>query len=93
MIDLAQLEQLKYSETGTTASGESVDLSAVAIEGTTAGERLESFLGQVRNPYDYRVGKTKVHISFAPDGAPLEDKLKAYFMGLKQNAFGAQINP
>lgn len=93
MIDPAQLDKLEHPETGTTASEELVDISDVMVDGTTAAERLESFLRQVKNPYYYKVGKTRVHISFAPAAPPLEDKLKAYFMGLKQNAFGTQINP
>lgn len=93
MIDLEQLSRLKYPETGTIVFDELVDISDVTIVGTTAAERLESLLSQISNPYYYRVGKTRVHISFAPDTAPLEDKLKEYFIALKQNAFGAQINP
>ena len=93
MIDLTQLEQLKNPETGAIAFEKLVDISDVAIVGTTAAERLESLLSQISNPYYYRVGKTRVHISFASDAVLLEDKLKAYFIGLKQNTFGAQINP
>ena len=87
MIDLAQLDALKRSETGAAAVGELVDLSDVAIAGTTAAERLESLLSQISNPYHYTVGKTTVHISFASGAAPLEDKLKAHFIALKQKAF------
>lgn len=93
MMDLAQLEQLKDPETGAVAFEKLVDISDVTIAGTTAAERLESLLSQISNPYYYKVGKTRVHISFASGAAPLEEKLKAYFMGLKQHAFGAQINP
>lgn len=93
MIDTERLDQMKRPETGTAAFGKLTDLSDVTIEGMTGEERLESFLSQISNPYHYRVGKTAVHISFAPGAAPLGDKLKAYFIGLKQNAFGAQINP
>lgn len=93
MIGMAGLEKLKYPEISAIAPEELVDISDVAIVGTTAAERLESLLSQISNPYYYKVGKTTVHISFAPDAAPLEDKLKAYFIALKQNTFGAQINP
>lgn len=90
---MEELEKLKHPEINTTAPGKPVDISDVTIAGATAAERLKSFLDQVSNPYCYKVGKMTVHISFAPGAAPLEDKLKAYFIGLKQNAFGAQINP
>ena len=93
MIGMAQLEKLKYPEVGTIAPEKLIDISDVTIMGKTAAERLESLLSQMPNPYYYKVEKTAVHISFAPDAAPLEDKLKAYFIGLKQNTFGAQINP
>lgn len=90
---MAELEKMKHPEINKAASEKLADISDVAIVGTAAAERLESLLSQVSNPYYYKAGKTTVHISFAPDAAPLEDKLKAYFIGLKQNAFGAQINP
>lgn len=93
MIDMTQLEQLEHPDASAIAPENLVDLADVTIEGTTAAERLESFLSQIKNPYHYKVGKTTVHISFVPGAPPLEDKLKTYFMGLKQNAFGAQINP
>ena len=93
MTDMAQIDQWEDSKTGAMAPGELADLSDVMIEGITAAERLESLLRQIKDPYCYKVGKTAVHISFASGAAPLEDKLKTYFTALKQNAFGAQINP
>lgn len=93
MISMTELEKLEHPETDAVAPEKLVDLSDVAVVGERAAERLESFLNQVSNPYDYRVGKTRVHLSFAPDAAPLADKLKAYFIGLKQQAFGVQENP
>lgn len=93
MIGMAELEKMKCPEISTIAPEKLTDISGVTIVGTTAAERLESLLSQVSNPYYYRVGKMRIHISFAPGAAPLEDKLKAYFIALKQNAFGAQINP
>ena len=96
MIRSKQLDK-RLSETerieAESAAHEPVDLAEVGITGMTAAERSESFLSQTSDPYCYKVGKTTVHISFAPDAAPLEDKLRAYFMGLKQKAFGAQTNP
>lgn len=93
MIDPARSDKLKPPETGAAAPEKLTDIADVAITGTTAEERLESLLSQLSNPYCYQVGKTTVHISFAPDAAPLADKLKAYFIGLKQGAFGAPLDP
>lgn len=93
MIDREQLDKMKDIEAGGIAPEELVDLAEVKVTGETAAERLESFLSQIRNPYCCKVGKTPVRFSFVLGAAPLEDKLKAYFVGLKQNAFGAQINP
>lgn len=93
MIGMAELEKMKRPEISTITPEKLTDISDVTIMGTTAAERMESLLSQISNPYYYRVGKTRVHISFAPDAPLLEDKLKAYFIALKQNAFGAQINP
>ena len=91
MFDLDQLDRLKYTEIDSAATDKLVDIVDVRIGGTTAGERLDDFLKQIANPYHYKVGNTPIHITFMPDGKPLEEKLKAYFLFIKQNAYGAQI--
>lgn len=91
MVSLEQLDKMKYAEIGEGASSPLVDIRDVCIEGQTYEKRLCSFLSQVVNPYCYKVGDTPVRISFLPEGKPLEEKLKTYFLFIKQNTFGAQI--
>lgn len=54
------------------------------IDGATAAERLTSLVGQISNPYCFKVGKTPVRIMFKPGEKPIEEKLRAYFLSLKQ---------
>ena len=83
MIDKALLEHLAGSNPANTPPDMLQDITEVSISGETAYQCLECFLSQVRNPYCFRVGKTPVRISFCAGEKPLEEKLRAYFMGLK----------
>jgi len=42
-------------------------------------ERIRDFIRQIRNPYCFRVGKVAVKVSFAENGATLEDRLESLF--------------
>ena len=83
MIELNILEKMSESSVNETASGDLKDIMQIEIKGTTIGQKLENYLSQVENPYYFRVGKTPVRISFNNTEKPLEEKLKAYFLGLK----------
>ena len=36
-------------------------------------ERIKSYVQQVKHPYDFRVGKVKVHISYAGESKTIND--------------------
>lgn len=84
MIELNLLEKMSESSVNETASGDLKDIMQIEVKGTTIGQKLENYLSQVENPYYFRVGKTPVRISFNNAERPLEEKLKAYFLGLKR---------
>ena len=43
-------------------------------------ERIREFIRQIRNPYCFRVGKVAVKVSYAENGASLEERLESLFM-------------
>lgn len=66
-----------------TAPDQLSDILNVEIRGETAVQRLESCPAQVGSPYCFLVGDTPVRISFQSCGETLEQKIKSYFLGLK----------
>ncbi len=78
MIDLDELERLAEAPGG--AEAELTDIEGFVPEGDTPEQRLESLLRQVGNPYLFRVGKTKVRLTFT-GGATLEERLRQYLAG------------
>lgn len=66
-----------------TAPDQLSGLLNVEIRGETAVQRLESYLAQAGSPYCFRVGDTPVRISFQSCEETLEQKIKSYFLGLK----------
>ncbi|MCI9171093.1 MAG: hypothetical protein HFF42_09240 [Lawsonibacter sp.] len=84
MIDKNLLEALSCVSIQDAVSKPLKDILEMQFSGETAGQRLERYIFQVDNPYCFRVGDTPVKISFNPDGEALEQKLKAYLIGLKR---------
>lgn len=64
---------------------ETADLLTVTIAGETPAQRLESYLAQVGNPYHGRVGQTPVRLFFHDEERPLPEKLRSYFLSLKNS--------
>lgn len=83
MIDTKTLKNGERSPAAEAAPECLRDIREADIAGAAPCQRLERYLSQVGNPYCFRVGKTPVRISFKPRGEPLEDKIRAYFLGLK----------
>lgn len=86
MINKEELSVLAQSEIKGVNPNTLPDLLSVQINGSTAVERLDSFLSQVKNPYCAKVGKTPVKISFVGEKT-LEQHLKSHFIALKTNDF------
>lgn len=83
MIDKNLLEDMSRIKIKDVAPDLLQDILTVEVSGETASQRLESYLDQVGNPYCFRVGNTPVRISFKSCEETLDNKIKSYFMGLK----------
>lgn len=83
MIDKSLLEELSQVKIKEAAPDQLFDILDAEICGETAVRRLESCLAQVGNPYCFRVGNTPVRISFKSCEETLDEKIKSYFLGLK----------
>lgn len=83
MIDKNLLEDMSHIKIKDVAPDRLQDILTVEVSGETASQRLESYLDQVGNPYCFRVGNTPVRISFKSCEETLDNKIKSYFMGLK----------
>ena len=84
MVSMEQLEKMRLSPLDNEGADALTDISEVCIQGENALERLESLLRQVKNPYYFKVGKTPVRITFTQSAVPLEEKIKAHFISLRQ---------
>ena len=83
MIDKNLLEDMSHIKIKDVAPDLLQDILTVEVSGKTASQRLESYLDQVGNPYCFKVGNTPVRISFKSCEETLDQKIKSYFMGLK----------
>ena len=83
MVTVEQLEKMQNSSIKGVGPDTLADILDVEISGDTPAERLDCFLAQVTNPYCFRVGKTPVRISFISDEKTLENKLKSYFISIR----------
>ena len=83
MIDKNLLENMSHIELKNVDPALLQDILEIKISGKTAGQRLESCMAQVGNPYCFRVGNTPVRISFRSCEETLDEKIKSYFWGLK----------
>ena len=64
-IDSCELEEL-------------VDIRDVKIDRTLPKEeRIKTFLAQIKNPYCFRVGDVKVHVSYADNTRTLDDNFSS----------------
>lgn len=84
MMNVEALDALARADI-TEQSGEvPADISLISVQGDTPQERFASYVGQVKNPYRFKVGKIPVKISFSANGPTLEDTLTRFFIGIKK---------
>lgn len=85
MLTTEQLEELKALESNQIDRSQLVDIRDVQIDmSLPIGERIKSYLEQIKNPYHFLYGNCAVHVRFEENGKPLSDKLKSYFTSLKK---------
>ena len=77
------LEQMKNVDIRTVDPDSLVDILDIQINpDQPKEERIRDFVRQVGNPYCFRAGGVAVKVSFAEDGATLEDRLESLMMKL-----------
>ncbi len=83
-LDLLSAERLaQMSSVDITRIGALADISKISVDpAQPRQERLERYLGRIKNPYCFLYGHTPVKLVFDPSGKPLEELLLSYFDGL-----------
>jgi hypothetical protein len=85
MLNVQQLDAMSRIDIAEADRDNLVDIASIRIDpDLPAVERMESYIGQVKNPYLFRSGDTVVRVRFDPNGAKLGDVLKRHFIGLKR---------
>ena len=84
MINKAQLEQMKNVDITKVDRNALVDVRSVHIDASLPGEqKMQSYLGQIKNPYCFLCGDTPVKIRFVSEEKSLKQSLYNYFVNLK----------
>ena len=77
------LEQMRNTDILTVDPDTLVDYNDITINTSLRGdERLLDFIGQIKNPYCFKYGKTVIKVSFADTEATLEDRLEKYLLSI-----------
>ena len=87
MVDIKSLEMMSKKGMTEMERDSLSDILDVTIVGENPVQRLESYLDQTGNPYCFRVGKTPVRLLFHNEEKTLQEKLKSYFLSLKNSDF------
>lgn len=87
MVDIKSLEMMSKKSITELERDSLSDILEVTIVGETPVQRLECYLSQTGNPYCFRVGKTPVRLLFHNEEKTLQEKLKSYFLSLKNSDF------
>jgi phage terminase large subunit len=57
-----------------------VDIRDVEVdERLSVNDKIQEYIRQIKNPYMFRYGKTKVRIRHAETGTTFEERVKNYF--------------
>lgn len=85
MVNSKQLDFMRQQGTKETDLAQLVDINHISIDaGLSATERMETYLGQIKNPYCFRCGETVIRLCFAPTGNDLNSHLISFFSSLKK---------
>ncbi len=78
MISSNKLEQYKAQKISDVKVEDLKDISSVCInQEKPVVERVLSFMGQIGNPYLFKVGDTPVKVSFTANAPTLQQSMKA----------------
>ena len=71
------IEQWKNVDIRTVDKNSLVDLNSVAIDDSLpVGERVESFIQQVKNPYCFRIGNVAVKVNYKESGPSFQQNFE-----------------
>lgn len=57
-----------------------IDITNIKIKANLSKEeRIQQFIEEIKNPYEFQVGEVKVRISFADNSITMQDRLEQYF--------------
>lgn len=73
------LEEMRGVDIRTVRREDLVDIQDVEIDpNLSKGERIRSFVRQIKNPYCFKVGNVVVKTAFADTDVTLDDRLEHY---------------
>ena len=79
-----ELDALKGVDVRIVDRAELVDIREVPVErGLPAEERIKRFIGEVKNPYCFRVGDVVVKTVFSEDGGSFGERFERMLARLK----------
>ena len=84
-FDLSQVdfEALRQVDVRTVDPDTLVDIKELDIDKTLPREqRMEEVVGQVKNPYCFKVGKVAVSVGYSGDGVTFEQRMEHYLQTL-----------
>lgn len=84
MIDKSQHQQMQEVDVTKIDRNTLVDIKEIYIDSKQPeGERMQSLLSQIGNPYCFMCGDTPVKIRFTKRDKTLKQSLSNYFLSLK----------
>ena len=84
MLDTKLLDAMSRMDIEAADRSGLVDITQVKVDtALPAAERMENYLDQIKNPYCFLCGETRVRVRFKPEGQELKSKLTSFFSTLK----------
>lgn len=57
-----------------------IDITNIKIEANLSKEeRIQQFIKEIKDPYEFQVGEVKVRTSFADNSITMQDRMEQYF--------------
>lgn len=84
MLNTNQLAEMKAVDITQTSVNTLIDIGSVEIDvSMPISQRMMHYLNQIKNPYCFLCEGIPIKIEFANAGSQLDEKLRSYFIELK----------